>query len=72
MNLAPIAFFAYKRPDHTFKALASLAECTLACDSIIYIFCDGPKRQEDANNVEKVREVVASRKWCGEVNIVCR
>jgi len=72
MQLAPIAFFAYKRPEHTFKALTALSECTFARESILYIFCDGPKNLEDTINVEKVREVVVSKKWCGEVNIIAR
>lgn len=72
MQLAPIAFFAYKRPEHTFKALTALSECTFARESTLYIFCDGPKRQEDFISVGKVREVVASKKWCGKVNIIAR
>ena len=72
MQLAPIALFAYKRPEHTLKTLTTLSECTLAQESILYIFCDGPKREEDRENVVKVREIAASRKWCGEVRIVPR
>jgi len=67
MQLAPIAFFAYKRPEHTLKALTALSECALAQTSVLYIFCDGPKREEDRINVAKVREVIASRQWCREV-----
>jgi hypothetical protein len=72
MNIAPIAFFAYKRPSQTLKALSALAECELASQSKLYIFCDGAKRPEDQEQVDKVREIAASRMWCGEVNIVRR
>ncbi len=72
MQLAPIAFFAYKRPEHTLKALTALSECTFAPESILYIFCDGPKNPEDNINVEKVREVASSNKWCGDVKILAK
>ena len=69
-NLAPIAFFAYKRPDHTLKALTSLAQCELAAASHLYIFCDGPKSLEDQDAVQQVREVVARVQWCGKVEVI--
>lgn len=72
MDTAPIAFFSYKRPDHTLKALTALSECPLAHKSVLYIFCDGPKCPEDLDKVNKVREVVAERKWCKEVNIIAK
>ncbi|GHT01426.1 hypothetical protein AGMMS50276_29410 [Synergistales bacterium] len=42
-NLAPIAFFVYKRPDHAKKALEALAANDLASKSDLFIFSDGPK-----------------------------
>ncbi|MDJ1175489.1 hypothetical protein [Roseofilum capinflatum] len=70
MDLAPIAFFAYKRPEHTLKALSSLSKCDLAKDSKLYVFCDGAKCAEDMESVLKVREVAKSQLWCGEVEII--
>jgi hypothetical protein len=72
MDLAPIAFFAYNRPDHTLKALTSLAQCELAGESHLHIFCDGPKNLKDEENVLKVREVAASLPWCHRVEIIPR
>ena len=46
-SLAPIAFFAYKRPFHTQKTLESLIRNDLAAKSKIYVFIDGPKSNKD-------------------------
>ncbi|MCT7983612.1 hypothetical protein NG796_09910 [Laspinema sp. A4] len=72
LNLAPIAFFAYKRPEHTLKALTSLSQCKLAQQSILYIFCDAAKFTQDREPVQQVREVVRSQQWCGKVEIIYR
>lgn len=72
MKPAPIAFFAYKRPWHTEESLKSLSLCDGAADSELFIFCDGPKRVEDAKAVDEVRRLVKSRMWCGKVNIIER
>ncbi len=75
MDLAPIVLFVYNRPDHTKRTLDALSKNTLAEQSVLYIFCDGPK--EDASDIEikhinDVRNVVAEKNWCGEVNIIER
>lgn len=72
MDLAPIAFFVYKRPEHTLRALSSLAQCHLAQESKLYIFCDGIKSPSDRDRVMEARTVVKSQQWCGEVEILER
>jgi len=72
MKKAPIAFFAYKRPDHTLRSLISLAENEGAKDSELFIFCDGAKKTADQDAVNQVREIVRSQQWCGTVSIVER
>lgn len=72
MKLAPIAFFAYKRPEHVKRSLESLAQNESAGDSELFIFCDGAKKTEDEEAVALVRQVVKSRKWCGAVHIIER
>jgi hypothetical protein len=72
MDLAPIAFFAYNRPEHTLKALTSLAQCELADQSHLYIFCDGPKTKREIDKVLKVHEIVGGRQWCGTVDLIRR
>lgn len=71
-NLAPIVLFAYNRPEHTLKCLESLAENNLAAQSVLHIFCDGPKANAspaDLQKIKEVHEVVNRSKWCGEVFI---
>lgn len=70
MTLAPIAFFAYKRPEHTLRALEALSRCELAGESSLFIFCDGPKRPEDAEAVDRVRQIAGSSPWCGRVAVI--
>ncbi len=72
METSPIAFFTYKRPEHTRQSLESLTQNEGAEQSELFIFCDGPKRPEDQEGVRQVREVVRSKQWCGNVLIVER
>lgn len=50
--LAPICLFLYNRPEHTRKTLYKLQEAEGAKESLLFIFCDGPK--EGATYQEKV------------------
>jgi len=43
MPLSPIAIFSYNRPDHLQQTLDALSQNDLAHESVLYIFCDGPK-----------------------------
>jgi hypothetical protein len=72
MNLAPIAFFAYKRPEHTKRSLESLAKNHGAESSELFVFCDGIKKPEDSKAIQQVRDVVRSQQWCGQVHIIER
>ncbi len=67
---APIAFFAYNRPEHTRQALESLCKCDGALESELFIYCDGPKGAKDEKAVHKVREIVKSYPWCGAVEVI--
>ncbi len=72
---APIVLFVYNRPAHTEKTLTALAANVLADQSQLYIFCDGPKKGANTNTIkaiEKTRQIVKSKNWCGEVTIVER
>jgi hypothetical protein len=72
MSLAPVVLFVYNRPWHTEQTLVALENNALSIDSELYVFCDGPKEnatQEDIKNIQKVRELVRQRKWCGEVHV---
>ncbi len=67
---APIAFFAYNRPEHTRQALETLCKCDGALESELFIYCDGAKGPKDEKAVKKVREIVKSCNWCGSVHVV--
>ena len=60
-NLAPIALFTFKRPEHTRRTLESLAGNPEFNSSPLYIFCDGARREDERAAVEASREVV--RGW---------
>jgi len=71
-KLAPIVLFAYNRPRHTEQALRYLMSNEQAGESILYIFCDGPRSDaldEQKKKIIEVRHVVRSEKWCREVHI---
>lgn len=72
MSLAPIAFFAYKRPQHTLNALESLAKNIEADKSELFIFCEAPKNPQDWVLVNQVREIVRQKQWCKAVHIIER
>lgn len=72
-ELAPVVLFCYNRPHHTEQTLKALSECELSADSMLYVYCDGPKEnatQDDLSNIAETRAVVKRRKWCKEVIIV--
>jgi len=58
--LAPIAMFAYNRPQHLNKTIQALAKNPEFSDSRLYIYCDGPKNTADIPATESVRKVVSS------------
>ncbi|MCF2491095.1 glycosyltransferase [Dyadobacter sp. CY347] len=71
-DLSPILLFVYNRPQQTRKTLESLAKNTLADQSTLYIFSDGPADVEDLGNVsriDEVRQLITEKKWCKEVVI---
>lgn len=60
MDKAPIALFVYNRPGHTKQVLDALAINHGANESLLYVFCDGPKagvNDEVLNKIEAVRKV---------------
>ena len=57
MALAPIAIFAYRRPNHLRMTLESLLRTPEFRLSPVVIYCDGPKDPVDAELVEQTRNV---------------
>lgn len=58
--LAPIALFAYNRPQHLRRTAEALAANELAGESDLFVFLDGPKGESDRAAVEEVRSYVSS------------
>ncbi len=69
--LAPIVLFAYKREDHVRQTLEALSKNELANQSHLIIISDAGKFEKDQADVQKVRDLAVSRKWCGEVTLIC-
>ena len=72
-SLAPIIVFCYNRPWHVEQTLEALSRNELADQSVLYIYCDGPKvdaSDEMQQRIAEVRQVVRKRQWCREVCIV--
>jgi hypothetical protein len=57
-ELAPIALFAYNRPDHLRRSLESLLHNEEAARSDLIVFSDGPRSAADVRRVEEVRALV--------------
>lgn len=70
MDLAPIAFFVYNRPEHTKKSIDSLAKNYWTKDSILYVFSDGPRNEKDSSLINKVREIIKNTDGFKKVKII--
>jgi len=55
MNPAPIAVFAYNRPQHLHRTVEALRQNSAASASPLHVFCDGPKFRENEAAVSQVR-----------------
>jgi hypothetical protein len=72
MNLAPIILFVYNRPEHTKKTLESLKINELASESLLFIFSDGSKNENDKKSVDEVRNYISTISGFKEINIILR
>jgi hypothetical protein len=68
-RLAPIAFFAFRRPATTQQALTSLSRCPGAAQSDLHVFSDGPRGPADVEAVAQVREIVRAQRWCSRLEL---
>ena len=58
MQIAPVALFAYNRLNHLQRTVAALQANTLAEESDLFIFSDGPKGANDETEVDRVRQYI--------------
>ncbi|MGH7869468.1 MAG: glycosyltransferase family A protein [Candidatus Dormibacteraceae bacterium] len=57
-DLAPIAVFAFNRPEHLERLFASLDRNPETADSPFYLFCDGPRGVADETLVRRVHDAI--------------
>ena len=69
---APIAVFAFNRPDHLGLTLEALAANRLAQESHLTIFCDAPRGPKDADGCRRVGDVARGAKGFASVTVVQR
>lgn len=67
---APIALFAYRRPEHLARCLASLAANPEARQTALVIYCDGPKSAADAKLVATTRDVARAAEGFTSVRVI--
>ena len=60
MNYSPIVLFVYNRLEHTRKTIEAIQKNTLAKNSELFIFEDGPREQDSTSNIKEVREYIKS------------
>jgi hypothetical protein len=69
---APIALFAFRRPDHLSACLSSLRACDEAARSELIVFCDGPRGPQDEEGVAAVRRIAREADGFAHVTVVER
>lgn len=73
MKLAPIALFVYNRLWHTQRTIAALQKNTLASESDLIIFSDGPKDSpESRESVASLRDYLKSIAGFKSVRLIIR
>ena len=71
-NKAPIALFAYNRPDHLAKSVRSLASNPEASITDLTVFCDAAKHSKDQIGVDTVRSIARSIVGFASVTVIER
>jgi glycosyltransferase involved in cell wall biosynthesis len=72
MMLAPIVLFTYNRPWYLMQTVSALLKNSLASESEIFIFSDGPKDENDESKVAEVRKYIKTIKGFKRVEIIER
>ncbi len=69
---APVILFVYNRPDHVKKTISALQKNDLADQSVLFIYSDGPRSEEDSSLIREVRNYVSSIEGFREVHVIER
>lgn len=66
---APVAYFAFNRPEHAALTLRALAANPEASATILHAFVDGPRHPGEEELVRRVRDVVSAATGFAAVNV---
>lgn len=69
-NLAPICLFTYNRLEETRQTIEALQTNFLAEESVLYIFSDGWKNEDNKEKVLEVRRYIKEIQGFKEVNVI--
>lgn len=72
MKLAPIAVFAFNRPDHLRRCLESIAAADLGKESTIRVYCDGPRHDGDLSSCAAVRHLARGFSKKLRIDVIAR
>lgn len=72
MNLAPIILFVYNRPEHTKKTVDAIKLNEFASESLLFIFADGSKNENDKKSVDEVRNYILTISGFKEIKITLK
>jgi hypothetical protein len=72
MELAPIVLFTYNRTWHLMQTVSALLKNSLASESELFIFSDGPKNENDGPKVDEVRKYIKTIKGFKRIEIIER
>ncbi len=67
---SPIVLFAYNRLDHLQRTIEGLLKNKLVEDSPLFVFSDGPKNDQDAREIKKIRDYVSSIKGFKSIELI--
>jgi len=69
--LAPVVLFVFNRPEHTERTLEALAANSMAQESVLHVFADGPANLTPGHldQIKKTREIIRKKQWCGSVEL---
>jgi len=68
--IAPIALFVFKRPDLMKRTLDALVMNSLAAQSPLFIFSDGPRSPDDVEIIENLRAMAGEVKGFASVTVL--
>lgn len=72
MRLAPIAIFAFNRPNHLRKLIESLRRNREFADSQVFIFVDGPRNEKESEIVQLVIDIAKNEVSTTNTKVVVR